>query len=254
MEPTNSDPATRSWNINNRSPYGDWTKYHPWRAPGHAELVNPCPGNFPPQQGNIETWVAGSTAWAWWSIWANHGGGYQYRLCPKSKALTNECFEEMVLEFATKNQTIQYSATVGHTSVVGKPDAVIPATEVSVGTKPQGSTWRRNPQPGCNCDPTVAGSKLSSGCTHDPCPVGPGGADTCFTAYEQQKMPSWYDAYVASGGQKCDTGFQFPPLAEGIYGHGARWEHGINGLPSFRIGDELRVPIDEGEFVLQRLR
>jgi len=31
----------RSWNIGNPSVYGDWTKYHPWRAPGYAPVSDP---------------------------------------------------------------------------------------------------------------------------------------------------------------------------------------------------------------------
>ena len=30
-----------------------------------------------------------------WSIRANHGGGYQYRLCPLEDTLTEECFKKM---------------------------------------------------------------------------------------------------------------------------------------------------------------
>ena len=26
----------RTWNIGNPSEYGDWTKYHPWRAESHS--------------------------------------------------------------------------------------------------------------------------------------------------------------------------------------------------------------------------
>jgi hypothetical protein len=246
MEPTNNNPATRTWNINNKSPYGDWTKYHPWRAPGFARMKNPCPGNLPPHTDNIDMWVAGGTAWAWWSIGANHGGGYQYRLCPKSKNLTNECFEEMPLEFATENYTIRYSASAGETDVVGAPDVIRKATKVSSGTKPSGSTWRRNPIPGCNCD-SVYGY-----CKNKTCPVVEHGGGSCTQAYEQQKLPSWYDKFVASGGYPCDTGFQFPPPAKGIYGTGAYgFPSRAGGEVSFRIGDELRVPKHEGNYVLQ---
>lgn len=249
MEPTHNDPATRAWNVDGKSPFGDWTRYHPWRAPGHARLTSPCPGNYPPHAQNLtETWVAGGTAWAWWSIAANHGGGYQYRLCPKSKALTNECFEERPLEFATEYYTIRYSATVGITDVVGKPDVVARATELSSGTIPVGSTWRRMPLPGCNCDSVGAGCSLDGRCEPGPYQgIGSKGSPTgCHASYEQQEMPSWYQEHVASGGFKCENGFQFPAPAKGIYGAGFP-----NTFPSFRFGDELRVPDDEGEYVLQ---
>ena len=41
MEPTLPEKY-RTWNIGNRSPMGDFTKYHPWRAPGHSPTVDPC--------------------------------------------------------------------------------------------------------------------------------------------------------------------------------------------------------------------
>ena len=40
MEPTLPDEF-RTWNIGNPSVYGDWTKYHPWRAPGYAPVSDP---------------------------------------------------------------------------------------------------------------------------------------------------------------------------------------------------------------------
>ena len=41
MEPTLPEEL-RTWNIGNPSVYGDWTKYHPWRAPGSAPVSDPC--------------------------------------------------------------------------------------------------------------------------------------------------------------------------------------------------------------------
>lgn len=41
MEPTLPEEF-RTWNIGNPSEYGDWTKYHPWRAPGYAPVSDPC--------------------------------------------------------------------------------------------------------------------------------------------------------------------------------------------------------------------
>merc|ERR1712216_1067635 len=39
-----------------------------------------------------------------WNIIANHGGGYAYRLCPKSSNLTEACFQRHHLEFAQASQ------------------------------------------------------------------------------------------------------------------------------------------------------
>ena len=32
----------RTWNIHNRSTMGDFTRFHPWRSPGHAPVADPC--------------------------------------------------------------------------------------------------------------------------------------------------------------------------------------------------------------------
>ncbi len=47
------------------------------------------------------TWVRGGVAAARWQQTAAHGGGYQYRLCPASEPLTEECFQRHPLEFAS---------------------------------------------------------------------------------------------------------------------------------------------------------
>ena len=39
-----------------------------------------------------------------WQITANHGGGYQYRLCPASEKITEECFQKNPLRFDTSKQ------------------------------------------------------------------------------------------------------------------------------------------------------
>ena len=48
----------RTWNIGNRSPFGDYTRYHPWRSPGHAPTSDPCGiagGYAQPTRGGGET-------------------------------------------------------------------------------------------------------------------------------------------------------------------------------------------------------
>ena len=56
MEPTLPEEA-RTWNIGNPSEYGDWTRHHPWRAPGHAPISDPCgrAGANTAQSGGGET-------------------------------------------------------------------------------------------------------------------------------------------------------------------------------------------------------
>jgi hypothetical protein len=83
-----------------------------------------------------------------WSIYANHGGGYSYRLCKVSagKQPTEACFQQTPLDFASDYTTVKYTLDAS------KKDVVINATTTSVGTYPKGSMWRKNPIPMCNCD------------------------------------------------------------------------------------------------------
>ena len=56
------------------------------------------------------TWKIGSAVDVEWSIYANHGGGYSYRLCKKvqGKDATEECFQRTPLDFASDSTTIKY--------------------------------------------------------------------------------------------------------------------------------------------------
>jgi len=258
MEPTNNDTAARTWNIAGKSMDGDWTKYHPWRAPGYSRLEDPCGvragvrgSELPVHKDKIETWIAGSTAWAWWSLLANHGGGYQYRLCPRNTELTDACFDANPVSFASGNYTIRY-----HSGPSEMPDVVHEAVDVSVGTKPSGSTWRRSPVPGCNCDQIASSFDTKGTCALRPEDMGETvcrhHAEWC-TAYEQQEMPSWYQRDRKMGGFNCDTGFQFPPPAQGVYGGAYLNDHtqDTESLWVWSIGDELLVPNMQGDFVLQ---
>jgi len=84
-EATNNEKRARTWNIEEKY-LGDYTKLHPWRAPGHVAPGDPCGcrdtltctergSQLPVHEDKVETWIAGGTAWAWWSIQLNHGGG-----------------------------------------------------------------------------------------------------------------------------------------------------------------------------------
>lgn len=144
----------------------------PWRAPGFAPSMNPCgkAGAFKPSSGNpaevpaghhqydngtalpallgnTTVWKAGHTAEVAWAISANHGGGYQYRVCPKTgnSEPTEECFQAHVLPFAESTTTIHYTDA-------SRSDFTIPAIDVTTGVKPKGFAWRKNPIPMCNCD------------------------------------------------------------------------------------------------------
>ena len=62
-----------------------------------------------------------------------HGGGYQYRLCPANKPLTEECMQKMPLEFDRTEGT----SLVWNNGTRLKIDNVF----ASEGTWPKGSTW-----------------------------------------------------------------------------------------------------------------
>ena len=42
-----------------------------------------------------------------WGLRANHGGGFQWRLCPRSEKLTEACFQARPLPFVGR-QSLQY--------------------------------------------------------------------------------------------------------------------------------------------------
>lgn len=116
MVATNNNPATRTINRNvTAGSAADWTRFNPWRAPGHAPTWDPCgraSGSFQATPGKGEftnttyaklgdlgsqvlprydtgtVWAAGSTVETMTSFRAVHGGGYQFRLCPLSANLT----------------------------------------------------------------------------------------------------------------------------------------------------------------------
>ena len=149
IEPTLPDQF-RTWNIGNPSPMGDFTKYHPWRAPGHSPTVDPCgmggaymsvqEGGIAPEGSKLYVrgselpvgvrteWRAGDVVEVGWMPGANHGGGYLYSLCPAGKALTEECFSMGTLPFVGKHHTIRY--------LDNRTEFTIPAVDVSEGTWP----------------------------------------------------------------------------------------------------------------------
>lgn len=208
MEPT---LPKRLWTVNrdaNEDPGADLFRYHPWRAPGFAPVVDVCgvAGGGPTagpgagvftktqwaQQGDhgsrvlpplptSTVWAAGSTVEVSWGLRANHGGGYQYRICPAGEPLTESCMQRTPLPFATGEKSwLRYkdgSAGPGFTAV-----------DVATGTQPAGSVWRMNPipmivdpgwvdTPHALCNYTREGFPLSLGCrqfTPLGCDEGPG--------------------------------------------------------------------------------
>jgi len=150
----------------------DWTVTHPWRSPGSAPLLSPCgvgggnpdgcpvggpegscPGGgfaygpyaeyvaFPDVR--ITEWQIGSLVEVGWSITANHGGGYSYRLCkvPTEGVVTEECFQQTPLEFVGEMQWVQYGQDGERVE--------FRANRTRTGTYPKGSQWTKNPIPAC---------------------------------------------------------------------------------------------------------
>ena len=58
-------------------------------------------GSHLPKMQSGAVWQAGSVVEALWSVRANHGGGWQFRLCPFGSVLTEDCFQQtFVLSFS----------------------------------------------------------------------------------------------------------------------------------------------------------
>eukprot|EP00658_Telonema_sp_P-2_P065472 TRINITY_DN54702_c0_g1_i1.p1 TRINITY_DN54702_c0_g1~~TRINITY_DN54702_c0_g1_i1.p1 ORF type:complete len:368 (-),score=63.01 TRINITY_DN54702_c0_g1_i1:394-1497(-) len=174
MKATVCDPDLRTYNQHAEcNSAADIYRYNPWRAPGSAPVLDSCGmagggpralsgeakytetalakigslGSRLPEAPTGIVWEIGQVVTAKWSIRANHGGGYQYRLCPAGEEPTEECFFKHPLEFASSVQTLEYSnSSDPRTSEVWE----INGTYVSTGTLPVGSTWARNPLPYSN--------------------------------------------------------------------------------------------------------
>lgn len=241
MKPTNNDMKYRTYQ--NIQRVYDFTKNNPWRAPGYAPIESPCglaggwytqgePGNggYPPtgiKQGfdglkmpasPITKWKAGSEEMVSWSLHANHGGGYSYRLCPKSSEATEKCFKAGHLEFVGDNSWIQYGNNVSNRTA-------IPAVRLDVGTHPEGSQWTRNPIPACS---------------------GPGGGSkhedkVCNTPQFEPPLPGLYGFGVG----RCNSGLPGQQCSQEEYDY---WTEKFN----FNIIDMVKVPanLPKGDYLL----
>jgi len=140
----------------------------PWRAPGTAPVLDSCgaaggrlPGQgighagasyqnsslaklgelgsrLPPMPSQA-TWQAGSNVEVGWTLRAQHGGGYSYRLAPADAPLTEETFRKIHVDFVGQS----FLRWDGNRST----QIAFNATRVSTGTMPVGSTWTMNPIP-----------------------------------------------------------------------------------------------------------
>lgn len=183
-EPTNNDPEFRTHNRFVSSGPNDWTKRMPWRWPGSAHVLGSgCGvagggntfnnnGGWPPTnmtQGydaallpdaeDPVVWRPGEIVEGAWGVWANHGGGYSYRLCSKAEEISEECFQRTPLKFAQPNGGTSILQHINGTRVE------IPLVKLSNGTFPEGSEWARIPFPGCATGGTPPGHGFEDACT-----------------------------------------------------------------------------------------
>jgi hypothetical protein len=184
-EPSNNEPDKRTFNVHNLSPKGDWSKYFPWRGPGFAVPLDSCgiASGFKKNEVNYGSrvsdgfqqgdkfiaanggaksvsasvnaasnhWMSGGTAEVSFTMVVNHGGGYQYRLCPKDAPDMDEaCFEAGALDFATSSSEIRFADSNRKSVTIQAVD--VGANGDSTVVNPPNKAWRRIPVPACACD------------------------------------------------------------------------------------------------------
>jgi hypothetical protein len=180
-----------------------------------------------PKRPTGTIWTAGTEAKVRWQQTAAHGGGYQYRLCPASRPLTEECFQANPLDFARPDT---HFIVFANSSL----NREIPATLVRHGG---GKGWMKNPLSyvtNNTCDYVVASGQH---CTSTGCP--------------KCGAPWW----AADGACPCACQDKYPYLSGRTYGSDPKLFP--NPLPGFAqtdfaIEDALLVPEDiaAGEYVL----
>jgi len=250
MEPSLDREKYGTWNDFAEAAV-DMTKYSPWRSPGHGPVLSPCgiaggyynntgvlqpatwepgtDGRDVPQLTQTRTvWEAGSMQEVAWSVFANHGGGYAYRLCPADTLSEEEC-QRGHLDFVGNESYIQYRSDRSNRTA-------IPAVRVAEGTSPAGSTWTRNPIPACN---GVHGGSIS--------PVDDGRLACAKGAMFEPPIPGLFGHGAATCFRHDNT------MHEGLYGNCTveeekYWFDKFN----FNIIDLVQVPriIAPGEYVL----
>lgn len=223
--------------------------YSPWRAPGSAPVIDACgvaggrlPGQgvgcagasfqnssvakmgdmgskLPPLLSGV-VWEAGSSVEVGWTVMANHGGGYAYRLAPADGPLTEEAFRQTPLDFVG-NSILRWG---GNISSQIEFDSKALGWEIDHGTIPKGSTWRKNPIP--------SGIWHREGATFDP---------VCNESEACKRA-------TATGG----LGLESEESLQGV----CRCSHFSNGgylLPNLEVVDNVRIPKDlkSGHYVLQ---
>jgi len=116
-------------------------------------------------------WKAGSEQEVKFSIGANHGGGYQYRLCKLSKlfdgSMDEDCFQANPMAFVGKTSWFEYTSN-GSTTPTRVPYTAVRLSDANTdGVIPAGSTWTKFGLPSCegNERSPAAFKKTSDHCT-----------------------------------------------------------------------------------------
>ena len=111
---------------------------------GHGEFTNTTFAKIGdlgsqvlPKMFSGAVWPTGSVQTTRWAVRTNHGGGYQYRLCPLKSRLTEDCFHQTPVPFAGDS-----SLTLSNGTKI-----LLKSKFVSNGTLPVGSTWQTVPIP-----------------------------------------------------------------------------------------------------------
>jgi len=227
------DPVYRTAN-RNATPGSaqDIWKFQPWRSPGLAPVSDPCgmAGGSPvavynggeyvqtkyAKQGDLGssvlkprptgiTWKAGGLANVSWYIAFNHGGGYRYRLCPKTEELSEACFADHQLDFASKEHIVLFK----------DGPAAIPNTIVQSGG---GKGWMLNPIPmpnfvGSDCD-----DMKGHPCGGCPCGSGYPGGNT------KEDFPNPFGKDLMGKNTAIQDLISVPRVPPGEYVLGFRWD------------------------------
>ena len=69
-------------------------------------------GSNLPKLPSGAVWKAGSVVETRWSVRANHGGGWQFRLCPLGSELTEACFQKTPMPFAGDSRMMMSNGTM----------------------------------------------------------------------------------------------------------------------------------------------
>lgn len=257
----------------------DSYQFNPWRAPGAAPVVDPCgqaggryrqtpvggasvfgtvnvTGTRGPQtlqMGDLGSlvlppsdpflvpeWQLGSTPRVAWGMRFNHGGGYQYRLCPAEKMPCTEAdFQTMPLDFVRDAHAIMWN-NGSLFPIAGKfvDDSVCNVV-------PKGSTWARNPIPRIHTD--NVGMAFVGKCDQR---CGQKGAAWCNQKADCQQFPSPCPEYDKGwyGGNATHMPTALPFLPDSNQHEGqcsGDWTLGM-------VSDKLVIPttMTPGKYVL----